>query len=242
MRGVASALALFAFVGFNPQALAATDTWTGSDTGGTPTTDWANGDNWSYSAGSGPVASGDSLVFTGANGQSTATLTDSLMGLTLDGITYNLGAVAYTFTGNGFTLAGNIINSSTALETINNAITLGGNESVTLTAAGGNVTIGGIVSDGGSGPARLGLACRRPCDARLLAALPPPQDVNPPPGAAAAWLATYLVFDFAAFLRTGRVAVFVMSAGVVTMAFLTSSSATWRRMNWLTVPDSAVLL
>jgi autotransporter-associated beta strand protein len=151
-RGLASILALFALFGFNSQILAATDTWTGADTGGAPTTDWANTDNWTYSSGAGPVASGDSLVFSSTNGQATNILTDSLTNssFAVAGITFNAGSPAYTFTGNAFELTGGIQNNSNSIETIDNAIALGGTQTLGMTGDD-NVTLAGPISDGSLG-------------------------------------------------------------------------------------------
>jgi autotransporter-associated beta strand protein len=149
-RGLAAVLAAFALFGFNPQVLAATDTWVGADTGGSPTTDWANADNWA--ADTQPV-SGDSLVFTNTNGQSTTTLTDSLTTATfvINGITFNAGAVAYILTGNAFDLGAAIVNNSSNTQTINNPIALSTNHTFTTNGSGGNLNFGGAISDGGSG-------------------------------------------------------------------------------------------
>jgi len=151
-RCSAAALAVFALFVFNRSALAATDTWTGADTLGSPTTDWANADNWSYSSGAGPVASGDSLVFTIANGQSTTTLTDSLTNSTFDinGITFNTGAVGYTMTGNAFALNGNIIDDSTSVEAINNPISVVAATATLTMVSGASLQLGGAVTGAGN--------------------------------------------------------------------------------------------
>ena len=152
LRGLAAVLALFALFGFNPQALAATDTWTGADTG--PSSDWATADNWSYSGGGvGPVASGDSLVFTSTNGAGTTTLTDSLTtsSFLINGITFSAGAPAYTMTGNGFELGGAITNSSANTQTFDNAITLAATETLKSNASGGNLIFSGGILAGTGG-------------------------------------------------------------------------------------------
>jgi hypothetical protein len=99
---------------------ASTDTWTGSTS-----MDISAGSNYS---GSPTIGTGDTLAFGSTNGQATNTLTDTGT-LSLGGITFNSGALAYTLTGNSITLsatAGAITNSGTALETINNALVLSG--------------------------------------------------------------------------------------------------------------------
>jgi fibronectin-binding autotransporter adhesin len=126
------------------------DTWGGS----AASTDWATTGNWSYSSGTGPVASGDSLVFTSANASASANLTDTLTSNTflINGITFNAGSVAYSMTGNAFELSSgsSIINSGTNLESFGNAITLQGAETFSTTTGGGNLSFSGVIS--GAGP------------------------------------------------------------------------------------------
>ena len=145
-RGSAAMLALFALFGFNPQALAvSTDTWTGATS-----TDWATASNWVYSTGSGPVATGDSIVFTNTNTQGTAALTDTLTTSTflLAGITFNAPAISYTMAGNAFELTGNIVDNSTNTETIGNAINLPATHSFSV-VSGGSLVLGGDISGAG---------------------------------------------------------------------------------------------
>ncbi len=133
-------------------AQAATDTWTGATS-----TNFGDA-NWSYSSGSGPVTSGDSLVFNAAGsvGSPPTTLNENLTaGITFNALTFGMGASAYTIAGNAFNLgtstaATSLTNSSTtALETINDNITLG-NAAQTVSIAAGGITLGGIVSGAGS--------------------------------------------------------------------------------------------
>ena len=132
-------------------ARAATDTWSTSPGTGA----WSTAANWSDAASSVP-ASNDSLVF----GASTITSgTDDLMTpgtYNVAGITFNSGAPAYTITSgtagvNGFTLTGNITNSSTSLDTINDLIATTAVRTITMTSGGGNVTLGGNISGAGGG-------------------------------------------------------------------------------------------
>ena len=145
---MASILALFALCGFNPQTLAATDTWQGS----AGSTDWVTAANWLDAASAAPV-SGDSLIFSGTNYSSSATLTDSLTNssFAIAGITFNAGSLAYSFTGNAFELTGGITNNGSNAEKIANAVVLSGTETFTTTAGGGNIVISGPISDGGTG-------------------------------------------------------------------------------------------
>jgi len=159
-RVSALALAVFSLGGFNTQALAASvDTWTG----GGASTDWVTATNWAYSTGTGPVASGDSLVFTNTNIQGTATLTDSLTSAAflLAGITFNAPAISYTTTGNAFELTGSILDSSTNTETIDNAISEPATETLTVASGGDLVLAGPITGAGGitlNGPGTVTLA------------------------------------------------------------------------------------
>jgi autotransporter-associated beta strand protein len=150
-RGTLATLALFTLCGFNSQALAATDTWSSTPSTGA----WGTAANWSDAANTVP-ATGDSLVF----GASTITSdTDNLMTpstYSIAGITFNSGAPAYIINPgvigtNGFTLTGNITNSSTSLDTINDLITTTAVRTITMTSGGGNVTLGGNISGAGGG-------------------------------------------------------------------------------------------
>ena len=135
-------LALFAC---NPKANAAVSTWVGSS----GTSDWATAADWGGTA----LASGNSIIFTSTNNSTTTpanTITDDeAAGWTVAGITFNSGALAYTLTGNSFALTGGITNSSTNLETINDAMTMTGVQTITMTAGGGNVTLAGNISGAG---------------------------------------------------------------------------------------------
>ena len=133
-----------------PAANAAVKTWTG-------TTDatWNTGANW---GGAVPVTA-DSLVFTSAIGAGGLTLSDNLMTpgtFSIAGITFNSGSGAYiinpaTAGTNGFTLTGNVLNSSTSLQTINDLIATTAVRTFTTTAGGGNITLGGAISGTGGG-------------------------------------------------------------------------------------------
>ena len=123
-------------LGIHP-AQAATDTWVGSTSASFST---LNGFNVVPS-------SGDSLVFNTA-GAAGATLNDNLAaGFTFAGLTFNSGASAFTIGGNSFALTGGITNSSTNLQTINDAITLATTQ--TFSTASGGLTFGGVISGAG---------------------------------------------------------------------------------------------
>src|ERR1022692_4792325 len=97
--------ALLALALLAPAAFAAnTDTWiVGSGN------NFSTLANWTYSPGPGPVATGDSLVFSGAG---PTTPNNDETGFTYGGITFS-GTTLYTVGGNAFTLAsgGSIANS-----------------------------------------------------------------------------------------------------------------------------------
>jgi autotransporter-associated beta strand protein len=133
---------IFATVLLAPAALATgTDTWVGGSGN-----NFSTAANWSYSSGSGPVASGDLLVF-GAAGSTTPDNDEN--NFTFAGIIFNSGASAYAIGGNAFSLGGSISNGAANAQVINNNITLAANETVNTKA--GNVTLGGNIDDGGHG-------------------------------------------------------------------------------------------
>ncbi len=116
-------------------AFAATRTWQGS--GGS--TDWATPANWAVAV---PVTN-DSLIFTSANASPSNTLTNTLTtdGTTIVNITFDLGAPAYTMTGNTFRL-NSVDNNSGALQTFSNTGGLISNATaMTFNATSGNISI-----------------------------------------------------------------------------------------------------
>jgi len=146
LRGSAAMLALFALFGFNPQALAATDTWTGS----AGASDFNTAADWGGTL----PATGDTFDFTSANASSTATLSDDFAaGFSIAAISYAAASPTYTITGNSFALgAGGITNDSANPQVINDPITLGATPTVFVVgAADGSITLGGAVSDAGGG-------------------------------------------------------------------------------------------
>jgi len=124
-----------------PTMAVSTDTWVGGSGN-----NFSTAANWTYSSGSGPIASGDSLVFA-ATGSTTPT--NDLSSFSFGGITFNSGASAFTFTGNAFTLTGGITNNGSNLEAITNNISLGAATMVTNTASG-SLAFGGIISGANS--------------------------------------------------------------------------------------------
>ena len=132
-----------------PTLGASTDTWVGN----TGTNYFGTNANWTYSSGSGPVASGDSLVF-GAAGTGGTLLTNDLTSATYNVVTFNSAASAYTISGNAFTLGtstGTLIltNASSGNEVFNNNITVGNASQSIGIASGGTITLNGSLSTGG---------------------------------------------------------------------------------------------
>ncbi len=119
---------------------ASTDTWVGGTGNNFSTTA-----NWSYSSGSGPVASGDSLSFAGAG---STTPNNDETGFTFGGLSFS-GSTIYTVGGNDFTLASgaSIANSGSLTNIVNNNIALTGSGGI-INPSGVNsgITLGGIIS------------------------------------------------------------------------------------------------
>jgi fibronectin-binding autotransporter adhesin len=149
-RAVALAAAA-AVVGsvFTPDAGAATDTWSGATDSLWGDSNWTGVNN--------PPQSADSLVFTSATGVGGLNLNNNLTSgnFTIGNITFASGSAAFvigdgtatdTNAGNAFTLTGGITNNSAAAETINDPITLNGNQSFTANSSTGNLTFGGNIT------------------------------------------------------------------------------------------------
>ncbi|MEA3211482.1 MAG: fibronectin-binding autotransporter adhesin [Chthoniobacter sp.] len=125
-------------------ARAAADLWVGDAFANWSTGVWTGGNN--------PPIAGDSLLFGVAGAAGTALTNDLTAALSFTGITFNPGASAFTIGGNSITLAsGGITNSSTALQTINLAIAATTVQTLTMTAAGGDLALGGVISGTGGG-------------------------------------------------------------------------------------------
>ncbi|HXR08249.1 MAG TPA: hypothetical protein VN765_13015, partial [Candidatus Acidoferrum sp.] len=92
-----------------------------------------------------PPIAGDDWIF-GTAGSFGAVLDNSYAGgITVSNILFN-GPGAFTFTDNAITLPHSITNASTALQTFNVPITISAPATVSLTAGGGDLTLGGPVS------------------------------------------------------------------------------------------------
>ncbi len=131
---------LIALVGQSAQA--ANDIWSTSGT----TVNWNLAGNWS-----GGIPTTGSILEFGADSSVGTAASDILnnditAGLSLGGIIFDSGDPAYTFNGNSITLTGGITDNGTNLETINLAIATTAVQTITMTAGGGNITLGGNIT------------------------------------------------------------------------------------------------
>lgn len=132
---------LAAAVALTLSARAANITWVGNTS-----VNWAD-PNWSGT--NNPPIANDILIF-GAAGTAGAILNNNLAAnLQFNGITFNAGASAFTFNGNGITLGGNLLNNSTNLQTINLPIVMTTLRTVQTVTGGGNITLGGVLAGAG---------------------------------------------------------------------------------------------
>jgi len=133
-------------------AHAATSAWTGAST---LTPNFSDATNWSGT--DTPPVSNDSITF-GVAGTSGTNLVDNLTtpaSFNLAGITFNAGGSGFVINPgavgtNGFTLTGPVTNSGTALQTINDLITLSSAQTITTNTGGGNILLGGNIGGTGS--------------------------------------------------------------------------------------------
>ncbi len=94
-------------------------------------------------------AANDTLVFTNAGTAGANLHNDIPAGRVFNGITFAANATnAYTLSGNAFGLNGTLLNSGTNIPTINNAISLAANSTISPTST--NLVLAGAISDGGS--------------------------------------------------------------------------------------------
>ena len=156
---VAVSVAAGSLTGFTPRASAATETWTGA----TDNT-WATGTNWSGT--NTPPITGDSLLFSSATSPTGPNLNNNLTSaaFSVAGITFDATAPAFVIgngtttanVGNTFVLTGDVTNSSSNLQTINDPFSTTAARTFNLTTGGGNITLGGVVSGAGGGIATAG--------------------------------------------------------------------------------------
>jgi autotransporter-associated beta strand protein len=131
------------------QAANGADTWVGNTSANFGDANWTGANI--------PPISLDSWVF-GAAGTSGTNLNNNLTAaIGVAGITFNNGAGAFTFTNNSITLAGNVVNNSTSLETINFPISSTAVQTFTTTTGGGDISLGGVFSGIGGGITKASL-------------------------------------------------------------------------------------
>jgi fibronectin-binding autotransporter adhesin len=111
-----------------------TNTWNGAGTGD----NWSTSANWVGSS----LNANAPLVFAGTtqltNNNNTAANTE------YSGITFNVSAGAFVIGGNAINLAGDIVNNSTSLQTVNTNLVMQTN--INFSAASGNLAVGGAIS------------------------------------------------------------------------------------------------
>lgn len=116
-------------------------TWSG----GGSDSNWSRPANWSPSVSLGGT---EAITFAGSG----ATTVNDVASGQFRGFTFASGAGAFTLTGNAVSLANDVINNSSNLQTINLNLTLQQATSFTTNAGGGNLTIGGIIAGGTAAP------------------------------------------------------------------------------------------
>jgi len=151
-----------------------TGTWAFANSGGNITLSYAasgpdaiwSGGSGNWSTGFSPSVSTDkNITFTGAGG---GTATNDIGNGTLSSInfiTFNSTAGAYTLAANAgsagasggtaLTVKGDIVNNSASTQTINTALALGASSTGVISTASGNITVGGAIS-GSSGLIKQG--------------------------------------------------------------------------------------
>ncbi len=134
---------LVAAVGIPLSAWAGNDSWIGN-----ASPNWANTNNWSPLSTTGPVAN-DQLFFAFTGSSGSLLTNDYAAGTIFNGITFQSSGSAFTIIGNAIGLNGGITNAGTSSQVISNSLTLKGNE--TIAATTGNITLAGVITDGGSG-------------------------------------------------------------------------------------------
>jgi hypothetical protein len=129
---------------------AGTDTWVGNTDA-----NWNTAGNWTTSGGSTPPASGDSLVF-GAQGSSGTSLNNNISSLSVNNLTINSGASAFTMSGNGLTLNGTLTDNASVNESFNGiAIGSAGPTAIKNTTSGGGTLALGALTETAPGTVLL---------------------------------------------------------------------------------------
>lgn len=129
-------------------SLAAVKTWDG----GGSDSNWQTGPNWD--ADTAPLA-GDSLIFQGAAGLSSSN--NFAADTKFAGLSFAAGAGNFTLAGNGITLAGNLSNNSSGIQTVGTPVKLGTGTFVFAgsTTAGATLALGSITVPPNAGGAAV---------------------------------------------------------------------------------------
>ena len=137
-----------------PRAQAANDAWSTNPPGNTFSgSDWTTGTT-TPGAATGTISAGDSLYF--GTSTVTALTDDEANNFSLANFNFNVGAVAFTIGGNSISLTGGITNSSSNLQTINDAFTVTNGSGFFTTT--GNLALGGNITETSPGGAVFALA------------------------------------------------------------------------------------
>jgi len=120
--------------------------------GGGANDNWSNADNWN-----GNVPVPDIAYDLQFGGTTRLTPFNDFSDLSNFGsLTFDAGAGAFTLSGNSITLNGSVANNSTSLQTINHPIVATVAHTVTTSAGGGDVSLGGNISGTGGGLTKAG--------------------------------------------------------------------------------------
>jgi hypothetical protein len=114
-------------------------TWSGTGIN----TSWSTSGNWSSALSNNFNAA---LVFDGSNN---LTNTNDRTSGTATSITFNATSGAFTIGGEAITLGGNITNSTSLKQTINNNLSIAATRTLTMTVASGELVLGGNISGAG---------------------------------------------------------------------------------------------
>ncbi len=129
-------------VGLFPVCMAQADTHTWN--GGGANNNWNTASNW---GGVVPVGS-DALVFGGTN--RLAPNNNLTVATIFSGITFSAGAGAFTLSGNSFNLSGDIVNNSSATQTLSLAFLLYSGTTRAINTVSGDMRISGAIGQNGS--------------------------------------------------------------------------------------------
>jgi len=139
-----------AVAGFSSQ-VQADNAWDGGGSAVGGLWNWTDAINWASDTA--PTLTSP-LVFAGIAGLTSNNDETALS--SIGGVTFSSGAGAFVISGNAITLADDITNNGTSLQTINLAMATTAVRTVTTATGGGNVTLGGIISGSDGGITKAG--------------------------------------------------------------------------------------